>query len=289
MNYIQSSSMVSTMSIPPLNNISKDIITKSDTNSDSSLSIDEVGVSQDLFAALDSSGDSLVTSNEIASAIDAKLSQFNGEMPSKEEFQSLLSDLGLEMPEAPQLPTMEESMASDIMAQYDTNADSLLSSEELSLLSDEEFLALDSNSDGAVSSDELSSVIEQVASSKQSAPSGGGGNMSGSSEEEYDEADTNEDGIVSFEEKMAALGVDITFQEESENSTNSQTASNEEMLETIKMLFETIKTNTTQNDEKLDLGNFKNLMTMVNNQSNNSELNAYVSNLASSSSKFNYA
>jgi hypothetical protein len=61
------------------------------------------------------------------------------------------------------------------------------------------------------------------------------------------------------------------------------------MLETIKMLFETIKTNTTQNDEELDLGNFKNLMTMVNNQSNNSELNAYVSNLASSSSKFNYA
>jgi len=36
MNYIQSSSMVSMMNIPPLSNISKDIITKSDTNSDSS-------------------------------------------------------------------------------------------------------------------------------------------------------------------------------------------------------------------------------------------------------------
>lgn len=207
-------------------------------------------------------------------------------MPSKEEFASLLSDLGLEMPEPPKLPTMEDTMATDIMTQYDTNSDGLLSNEELSLLSDEEFLALDADSDGSVSSEELSSAIEQVASSKLTAPAGGG-NMNTSSEEEYDEADTNQDGIVSFEEKMAALGIDMSS--ENENSTQSQTASNEEMLETIKMLFETIKTNTTRKDENLDLSNFKNLMTMVNNQSNNSELNTYVSNLASFSTKFNYA
>lgn len=285
MNYIQSSSMVSMMNIPSLSNISKDIITKSDANSDSSLSIEELGIGQDLFAALDSDGDSLVTSNEIASAIDAKLSQFNGEMPSKEEFASLLSDLGLKMPEPSKLTSMKEAMVSEIMTQYDTNTDGLLNSEELSLLSKEEFFALDGNSDGTVSGEELNSAIEQVTASKSSAPSGGGG-MSGSSEEEYDEADTNQDGIVSYEEKMAALGIDIVS---NNDSSNTQMASNEEILETIKMLFETIKTNTTQNDETMYLSNFKNLMTMVNNQSNNSELNTYVSNLASSSSKFNYA
>ncbi|MGD9554081.1 MAG: EF-hand domain-containing protein [Arcobacteraceae bacterium] len=280
MNYIQSSSMVSMMNIPSLNNISKDIINKSDTNSDSSLSIEELGISQDLFSSLDSDGDSLVTSNEIASAIDAQLSQFNGEFPSKEEFASLLSNLGLEMPEPPTVQT--NAMASDLMNQYDTDADGLLSSEEVSLLTQDEFNALDANLDGSISTEELSSAIEQVASAKPSGGGGGGG--SSSSDEEYDEADTNQDGFVSYEEKMAALGIDIASEE-----TSNQTTSNEDILDTIKTLFDAIKTNSTQKDEDISLGNFKNLMTMVNNQNNSSELNTYVSNLASATSKFNYA
>lgn len=292
MNYIQSSSMVSMMSTPPLNNISRDIMSQKDTNSDSSLNIDELGISQDLFSSLDSDGDSLVTSNEIASAIDSQLSQFNGQMPSKDEFSSLLSNLGLEMPQAPEMLSNSNPMVTDIMSQYDTNQDSLLSSDEVSLLSEDEFSALDSNLDGSISTDELNNAFEQVATSQSSGtppPSKGGGSTGGtSSDEEYDEADTNEDGIVSFEEKMAALGIDMSA-EDTSSSSSSQTVSNEEMLDTIKMLFETIKTNTAQKDEKLDLSNFKNLMTMVNNQTNSSELNTYVSNLTSSSSRFNYA
>lgn len=280
MNYIQSSSMVSMMNIPSLNTISKDIVNKSDTNSDSSLSIEELGISQDLFSSLDSDGDSLVTSNEIASAIDAQLSQFNGEFPSKEEFASLLSNLGLEMPEPPTVQT--NAMASDLMNQYDTDADGLLSSEEVSLLTQDEFNALDANLDGSISTEELSSAIEQVASAKPSGGGGGGG--SSSSDEEYDEADTNQDGFVSYEEKMAALGIDIASEE-----TSNQTTSNEDILDTIKTLFDAIKTNSTQKDEDISLGNFKNLMTMVNNQNNSSELNTYVSSLASATSKFNYA
>lgn len=124
----------------PVSNISKDIISKSDTNSDSSLSIEELGIDEDQFSALDSNSDSLVTQDEIASAIDSKLASFDGEMPSKEEFSSLLSDLGLEMPEP---PTSKQSSASGddfsslIMSQYDSDGDSLLSSSEVSVLSDE--------------------------------------------------------------------------------------------------------------------------------------------------------
>jgi hypothetical protein len=278
----------------PVSNISKDIISKSDTNSDSSLSIDELGISEDQFSTLDSNGDSLVTQDEIASAIDNKLSSFDGEMPSKDEFASLLSDLGLEMPEPPTSNANSSTAGSDfsslIMSQYDSNGDSLLSSDEVSLLSDDEFSALDTNSDGSVSSDELSTAFDQVSSSSnaqqsQSTPAGGGGGSSIVQDEEYDELDTNKDGIVSQEEKNAALGISTD-----DETSSTSTASNQDTKDSIKLLLDTIKLNSQSSSEDLDLSNFKNIMKMMNNQNNNSDLNTYVSNLSSSnSSKFSYA
>ncbi|MCT7636229.1 hypothetical protein [Aliarcobacter butzleri] len=63
------------------------------------------------------------------------------------------------------------------------------------------------------------------------------------------------------------------------------------MQDTLKMLFDTIKTNSsTSNSEDLKLSSFKNLMQMMNNQTNNTNLNSYVNNLTTkSSSVFNYA
>lgn len=58
---ISSYSSIGIMS--PISNISKDIISQSDTNSDSSLSIDELGVSEEQFSTLDNDGDGLVTQN----------------------------------------------------------------------------------------------------------------------------------------------------------------------------------------------------------------------------------
>jgi Ca2+-binding EF-hand superfamily protein len=290
---ISSYSSIGMMS--PVSNISKDIISKSDTNSDSSLSIDELGVSEDQFSTLDSNGDSLVTQDEIASAIDSKLASYNGEMPSKEDFASMLSDLGLEMPEPPeskQSSASGEDFSSLIMSQYDSDGDSLLSSSEVSVLSDEEFSALDTDSDGSISSDELSSAFDEVASLSSSgqtqSSSASGGGSSGSSivqDEEYDELDTNKDGIVSQEEKNAALGIST----DDETSTSS-VSSSEDTKDSIKLLLNTIKLNSQNSSEDLDLSNFKNIMKMVNNQSNNSDLNTYVSNLSTStSSKFSYA
>lgn len=287
---ISSYSSIGMMS--PVSNISKDIISKSDTNSDSSLSIEELGIDEDQFSALDSNGDSLVTQDEIASAIDSKLSSFDGEMPSKEEFASLLSDLGLEMPEPPeskQSSASGDDFSSLIMSQYDSDGDSLLSSSEVSVLNDEEFSALDTNTDGSLSAEELSSAYEQIASSSgttQSAPpSGGGGGAVSSSEEEYDELDTNKDGIVSQEEKNAALGISTNSE-----TSSTATASNDETKNTLKLLLDTIKLNSQNSSEELNLSSFQNIMKMMNNQSNNNELNTYVSNLSTStSSKFSYA
>lgn len=278
---ISSYSSIGMMS--PVSNISKDIVTQNDTNSDSSLSIDELGISEEQFSTLDSDGDGLVTQNEIASAIDNKLSSFDGQMPSKEEFESLISELGLQMPQA---PTSQEAndFSSMIMSSYDSDGDSLLSASEVSILSEEEFSDLDTNSDGSISTDELSSAYEQVnSSSSQSVssmppPSGGaGGGSSSSEEEEYDELDTNKDGIVSEEEKNAALGI------------STETVDNSSMKETIKLLLDTIKSNSSDSSENLDLNNFKNIMKMMNNETNNSDLNSYLKNSSTSTSTFNYA
>lgn len=279
---ISSYSSIGIMS--PISNISKDIISQSDTNSDSSLSIDELGVSEEQFSTLDNDGDGLVTQNEIASAIDSKLSSFDGEMPSKEEFESLISELGLQMPE-PSTTKEANDFSSMIMSSYDSDSDSLLSASEVSILSDEEFSALDTNSDGSISTDELSSAYDQVTNTSSNSsesvasipPSpSGGGSSSASEEEEYDELDTNKDGVVSQEEKNAALGI--------------ETADNSTVKDTIKLLLDTIKTNSSDSSENLDLSNFKNIMKMMNNQTNNSELNSYVKNLSNSNSSiFNYA
>lgn len=289
---ISSYSSMSMMS--PVSNISKDIVAQNDKDSDSSLSIDELGVDEEQFSALDSDGDGLVTQDEIASAIDSKLASFDGEMPSKEEFASLLSDLGLEMPEPPAKPNENSAMSDDfssmIMSQYDSNGDSSLSSDEVSLLSSDEFSALDTNSDGTISTDELSSAFEQVASSgtPPPPPPSGGGQMasssSSSSSEEYDELDTNKDGVVSQEEKNAALGIS------SSDTSTTSTSSNQETKDSLKLLLDTIKLNAQNSSDELNLNSFKNIMKMVNNQNNSSDLNTYLSNLSSNnSSKISYA
>lgn len=288
---ISSNSFIGMM--PPTSGISRDIVSQNDKDGDSSLSIDELGIDEEQFSALDSNSDSLVTQDEIASAIDNKLSSFDGSMPSKDEFASLLSDLGLQMPEPPQKQASKESedFASMIMSNYDSNSDSSLSSDELSLLDSNEFSALDSNGDGSISADELSSAVEQVATSQSGTaptppPGGkGGGQMASiSSQEEYDELDTNKDGVVSQEEKNAALGISST-----QSSTSSST-SNEEVKDTLKLLLDTIKLNAQNSSENTDLSSFKNIMKMMNNQNNSSDLNTYVSNLSSTaSSKFSYA
>ena len=293
---ISSSSYVGLMS--PTSNISKSLITQNDSNNDSSLSIDELGLDEDQFSALDTNGDSLVTQDEIASAIDSKLSSFNGEMPSKDDFTSLLSDLGLQVPT--QTATNESSssgsdFSSLIMSQYDSNGDSSLTSDEVSSLTDDEFSALDANNDGNISGDELSSAFEQVTSANsnsststtQSAmPSGGSSGASiTSSSEEYDDRDTNKDGIVSEEEKKVALGISTDG-----TTRSTSVATNQDTKDSIKLLLDTIKLNSQDSSKEVDLSSFKNIMKMMNNQSNNSDLNTYVSNLSTStSSKFSYA
>lgn len=281
--------------MPSVSNISKDIISQTDTDSDSALSLEELGISEELFSTLDSDSDGSVTQAELTSAIESKLSEYGDSMPSPEEFASLLSDLGLEMPEPPEKPSDESSslssdFASELMAAYDTDGDSLLTSEEVSLLTEDEFSALDTDGDGSISTEELAEAIEEVASGSTpppappagggGAPMGGGESSSSEDEETYSALDTNEDGIVSQDELEEYYGISSDSTEEE----TTQTA-NDNSLQNIKMLMEALKSNS---DESIDQNSFSGMMKIINAQNNNSELNSYLSK-STSSSLFSYA
>lgn len=278
MNSIEFSSMATMM--PSVSNISKDMISQNDTNNDNSLSIDELDIEESLFSSIDSDSDGLLTKNEIATAIDSALSDFGDEMPSKEEFSSILSELGLELPEPPEKPNSED-FVSELMSTYDTDGDSLLSADEVSILTDEEFSALDTDEDGSISEDELTAAVDSASKGEGAPPpppSGGGGGGSSSSEEEtYSQYDLNEDGVVSQEELAEALGI-------GESDEDTETTS-DSTLDNIKLLFETLKLNS-EDSEDLDISNFSNLMKMANNQNNTSDLNTYVNNISSTTQNY---
>ena len=93
--------------------------------------------------------------------------------------------------------------------------------------------------------------------------------------EELDQLSEAIKNISSEEEKNAALGI----------STNDNTS----MKETVKLLLDTIKLNSENSSTNTDLTNFKNIMKMLNNQTNNNDLNTYVKNLSSTNStNFSY-
>lgn len=288
------SSIGMTSMMPSLSNISKDIISQTDTDSDSALSLEEMGIDEELFSSLDSDSDGLVTQSELTSAIESKLSEYGDTMPNPEEFASILSDLGLQMPEPPEksendTSSMSSDFATQLMSAYDTDGDSLLSSEEVSLLTSDEFSSLDTDGDGSISIEELTSAVDEVASTgaiPPPPPAGGaggammgGGSSSESEDETYDAMDTNEDGTVSRAEMEAYYG--ISSDENTQTSTSNQNA-----LDNIKMLMEALKISS--NGDSVDQNSFSGMLKIINAQNNNSEINSYL-NKSYSSSSFSYA
>ena len=55
---------------PTSSNISTQMISKKDSDADSALSIEEMGVSDDIFSSYDSDSDGLVSKSELTTAID---------------------------------------------------------------------------------------------------------------------------------------------------------------------------------------------------------------------------
>ena len=192
-------------------------IAELDTDGDGALSVEESGVSTELFNQADSNGDGLVSEEELL----AMMQSFGagGPPPDMEEGQG-------PPPEAD-----PADMAASIIEELDLDGDGALSLEE-SGVEEDIFTTADADGDGLVTEEELVAMLEEnrpqgpppemeegmegPASASDMAANiiseldsdGDGGLSSGeasASEEEFDALDTNEDGIVSQAELEAAM------------------------------------------------------------------------------------
>ncbi len=286
---------------PSATQLTSEVMGTNDVDGDSLLSIDELGVSEELFSSFDSDGDGSVSSDELEDTLSSKLDSIKNQDLTPEEFGSFLSELGLDVPPPPQQQGQPNAtqMASDIFSSNDADEDGLLSLSELDI-SEEIFTSLDADDDGSItqeelaqglttlfesvesgemSKDEAGEVLSQMGVDKPSGPPPGGGGAGATSEEEdYDDADTNQDGVVSALEQEAY---------DSAQSSNTQDME-EYTMKLVSTLLDALKSeesSETGSSDSLDMSKYKQVMSMVNNQIQDTEiaqkLEKYLSNMAS--------
>ena len=274
---------------PTTSTTASNMISAKDSDSDSNLTIDEMDVSEDFFSSLDSDANGLASQSELTTAIETAMSQFDGEMPSKEEFQTILSDFGFDVPSNSDSNSLSDSQLdtiSSVLEDYDAS--------NLSESDAQEIVAALSDA-GIEASGELESALADAGFDAQEigtlagvggpqGPAGGGGGEANSSsssdeEEDYDIMDTNEDGVVSFAEMQEYYSTSDDY------STENLSADQQNALDNLQVLMETLKSGGT---EDVDTDNFESLLKVINNQSNNSEINTYLQN-TNSTSVFGYA
>lgn len=271
---------------PTSSSMSIQMISKKDSDKDSALNIEEMGVSNDIFSSYDSDSNGLVNQSELAAAIDTAMSSFSGGMPSKEDFQSILSSFGFEAPsDNNSITSSQKNTISSILEDYDAN--------NLSE-SDAKSIVAAFKEAGIEPSDELMSAMEDAGfdakevgtlagvGGGQGRPSPSGGGMSSSEEEEYDALDTNEDGVVSLAELQEAYGTS------SSNETTSISSNQQNARDNLSVLMNVLKSSTQSEDSSIDTKSFDGLLKAINTQNNNSQLNTYLQN-SNTSALFGYA
>ena len=273
---------------PTSGTIANQMISTKDSDDDSSLNIEEMDVSESLFSSYDSDSNGLVSQSELTTAIDTAMSEYSGEMPSKEDFQSMLSSFGFEIPSTSEgISSSQDDIISSVLANYD--ADNLSES-------DAKAIVAAFQDAGIEPSDELVSALDEAGFDAQEigtlagvgAQASGGGtpppppsSSSSEEEEEYDILDINEDGVVSLEELQEAFGT-------STDETTSLTSNQQNALDNLSVLMDMIKSTSEEENSSVDTKNFDGLLKAINNQNNNSEINSYLQN-TNTSSLFGYA
>lgn len=291
MNSIEMSSMTSLIT-PSTSSMASHMISKKDSDEDSALSIEEMGVSEDSFSSFDLDADGLVSQSELTTAIDTAMSEFNGEMPSKEEFQTMLSDFGFEAPS--ESSSDISSTVSSILDDYDIDNLTKSDAQEIVAAFKEAGIELGSELESAMEeagfdAHEVGTLagVGQGQGGTMGPPPGGGGGQGGelsSSEVEeiFDAADTNEDGTVSLEELQEYYGTSTT------ESTEELSSNQKNALDNLGFLMDMIKSSSEDGDTSIDSKSFDGLLKAINTQNNNSEINSYLEN-SNTSSLFSYA
>ena len=279
---------------PTSSNVSTQMISKKDSDADSALSIEEMGVSDDIFSSYDSDLDGLVSKSELTTAIETAMSQYDGTMPSKEDFQSMLSSFGFEVPSRSESTSTTTSSSSSqaetissILAEYD--ADNLSESDAKSIVAAFQEAGIEPSEELVSAMEEAGFDAKEVGTLAGVGPQGGGGAPMASSDssEVYDDMDTNEDGVVSIAELQAAYSSSSTS---STDSTTSLTSNQQNALDNLSTLMNVLKSNTSSEDgtSSVDTKSFDGILKAINNQNNNSQINTYLQN-TTTSSLFGYA
>ena len=279
----------------PSNTITSNMISKKDENSDSALNINEMGISSELFSSYDLDSDSLLSKSELSTAIDTAMSEFSGAMPSKEEFQSVLSNFGFQVPinsSSNNLSSSQKDTISSVLENYDAN--NLSQSDALEIVAAFKEAGIQPSSElestmkeAGFDAKEVGTLagVESQGQTGSGGPSGGGGGSGGGSsssseDEDYDVMDTNQDGFVSAAETEEYYGTS------SEQSIGDLSLNKQNSLDNLQLLMQTLKSNS--EDNSIDTKSFDGLVKAINNQNNNSEINTYLQN-NQTSSIFDYA
>ena len=86
---------------PSASDLSAEIMEINDLDSDSLLSIEEIGLSQEDFGSYDTDSDGFLSSDELEETLASKLDSVKDNELTLEGFASLLSDMGVEVPPPP--------------------------------------------------------------------------------------------------------------------------------------------------------------------------------------------
>lgn len=276
---------------PTSSSMSTQMISKKDSDKDSSLNIEEMDVSSDIFSSYDSDSNGLVSQSELTTAIDSAMSQFSGAMPSKEDFQAMLSSFGFgAQTESQSSTSSQEDTISSILANYDAN----------NLSEDDAKNIVSAFKDAGIEpSSELESAMEAAGFDAKEVGTlagvgqggtpppggGGGGQVSSSDSEEYDILDTNEDGVVSLAELQESYGSSTSS---STSQVSSLTSNQQNALDNLSVLMNMLKSGSEDENSSVDTKSFDGLLKAINNQNNNSQINTYLQS-SNTSSLFGYA
>lgn len=287
--------IMASMMQPTTSVMATQMVTKKDSDSDFSLTLEEMGISEETFTSFDTNSDGLVGKSELTTAIDTALSEFNGQMPSKEEFQSILSDFGFDAPtgsseaiEASGSTSSQANTIASILENYD--ADNLSQSDALEIVAAFKEAGIEPGSELESAMEDAGFDAKEVGTLADAGPEGsghgggpggggGGGESASSEEEDYDIMDTNEDGIVSAQEEAEYYGT-------SDSDTQELSSNNQNALDNLQLLMETLKSSS--KDGSIDSTSFDGLLKTINNQNNNSSINNYLTNYRTTST-FAYA
>lgn len=278
---------------PTTSTMANHMISKKDSDSSSTLSISEMGIDSEAFTSYDLDADGSLTLSELTTAIDTAMSQFDGEMPTKEQFQSVLSEFGFEPPTNSGNSSLSSSQLdtiSSVLENYDSS--NLSQSDALEIVAAFKEAGIQPGAELEAAMKEagfdahevgtLAGVGAEGQAGGGGAPSGGGGGQGGgdsSSETEYDAMDLNEDGVVSFAEMQEYYGTS--------SSSNETASSSQNTLDNLQLLMETLKSNS--NGEQINANSFDGMLRAINNQNNNSEINTFLQSSSTTSSLFGYA